>query len=185
VKSQRREMFVEQLLVHNFNATKAAEAAGFSKRFANREGYRLLQDPEIQAAVAAAIEARKKRVEVDQDDVLRRLNAALNADVGNLVDANNRPLKLKDMPAEHRLAIKKVKVMELFEGRGDERQLIGYTTEFDLSDPLRAVDLAMQHLGLKKPDKLALTDAAGEGLIIEIRKPAPKPAPPSEPDVGP
>jgi phage terminase small subunit len=186
--SERRQRFVE-LFVLYMNAARAAREAGYSEKNAKKEGHRLLGIDEVIEAIEAAKAARSARVQVDQDDVLRGLNAVLNADVGNLVDENNRPLKVKDMPLADRLAIKKVKVTELYEGRGDDRQLIGFTTEFELGDRTRAVDLGMQHLGLKKDTKVKLEGnlkvkaAAGVMLLPaeEIDLPAPStPAPSSE-----
>jgi phage terminase small subunit len=64
--------FVEEYLV-DLNATKAAERAGYSKRSAYNVAYRMLQDPRIGEAIAAAEEARAERTQITADRVLREL----------------------------------------------------------------------------------------------------------------
>ncbi len=55
------------------NATAAAIRAGFSKKTAKQQGYKLLQRPEVQEAVAVAIQARSERTKADQDWIVERL----------------------------------------------------------------------------------------------------------------
>ena len=64
--------FAEEYLV-DLNAAAAARRAGYSVKTAKQKGYDLLQMPEIQKAVTIAKEARSKRTEITQDEVVKGL----------------------------------------------------------------------------------------------------------------
>lgn len=63
-------LFVAEYLV-DLNASAAAIRAGYSKNRANQEGYRLLQKPEIAAAIAAAHQARLAATNITGERVLQ------------------------------------------------------------------------------------------------------------------
>ena len=67
-----QQRFVEEFLI-DVNAKEAAIRAGFSKKTAKQQGYKLLQRPEVQEAVAAAMQARSERTKAGQDWIVERL----------------------------------------------------------------------------------------------------------------
>ncbi len=70
--SPKRTRFVEEFLI-DLNGAEAARRAGYSKMTAKQKAYELRQIPEIQEAIAAAIEERSKRTQVSQDEVVEGL----------------------------------------------------------------------------------------------------------------
>ncbi len=68
----RQACFVAEYLV-DLNGAAAAIRAGYSKSRARQQAYRLSQKPEVQEAIAAAIEERSKRTQVSQDEVIQGL----------------------------------------------------------------------------------------------------------------
>lgn len=68
----RHRRFVEEYLV-DLNGTRAATAAGFRTKYPHVRAAKLLQVQAIKDAIAAAMAARSKRVQVDQDYVLANL----------------------------------------------------------------------------------------------------------------
>lgn len=68
----KQQRFVEEYLV-DLNATQAAIRAGYSSRTANEQAARLSAKISISQAIAAAMEERSKRVEIDADYVLKNL----------------------------------------------------------------------------------------------------------------
>lgn len=81
----KQQAFVAQYLV-DLNATQAAIRAGYSAKTANREGTRLLSNAVIAAAIAEAQAARAKRVEVEQDEVLRGWLHVARSDPRELIE---------------------------------------------------------------------------------------------------
>jgi len=74
----RRAILPRQLLfvneyVKDFNGTRAAEAAGYSKVAARAQAKSLLSDPKINARVEAIIEKRQATSEISRELVLERL----------------------------------------------------------------------------------------------------------------
>ncbi len=65
----KQERFVAEYLI-DLNATQAAIRAGYAEKGAAVEGSRLLANPKLAAAVAAAQAARAERIEITHDYVL-------------------------------------------------------------------------------------------------------------------
>ncbi len=57
----------------DLNATRAAIRAGYSEKTAKSVGHENLIKPDIQAAIAKAMEARSERIEIDQNMVVHGL----------------------------------------------------------------------------------------------------------------
>lgn len=68
----KQEAFVREYLI-DLNATQAAIRAGYSVRTAQEQASRLLSNVIVKAAVAEAVQARGKRLDVSADDVLREI----------------------------------------------------------------------------------------------------------------
>lgn len=86
--TDKQEAFKREYLI-DLNRTAAAIRAGYSARSAKQTAYELLTYPEyahVQDAIAAAIANRANRLDIQADDVLRRLWAIANADPRELVE---------------------------------------------------------------------------------------------------
>lgn len=68
----KETLFVEAYLIE-LQASKAAVAAGYSKKSAREAGYRVLKRPHIEAAVLKAFREREKRTHITQDWVVSEL----------------------------------------------------------------------------------------------------------------
>ena len=85
-----------------------------------------MRKPEIQKAIKEAQEQRIKRLNVDADYVLHRL---VEIDQMDVLDIMNDDLSLKpisEWPPIWRQYISGLDNMEEFDGRGDDRTMIGY-----------------------------------------------------------
>ena len=79
----KHQMFVDEYII-DFNAKEAAIRAGYSPKTAAQQGYRLLQDEDISAAIDEAIARRTKRMHITQDHVLGLWWQIANADYNEL-----------------------------------------------------------------------------------------------------
>jgi phage terminase small subunit len=68
-RAKRQQLFIAEYLV-TLNATKAAIAAGYSKKTARQQGQRLLTNVDIREAIDKAMDSRIERAEVTADYVL-------------------------------------------------------------------------------------------------------------------
>lgn len=92
--TSKQQRFVDEYLV-DCNATQAAIRAGYSAKFANREGSRLLSNVDVQASIAEARQRLSESTELTQEWVLARLKAeALNYDEGSTHSARVRSVEL-------------------------------------------------------------------------------------------
>ncbi len=70
----KRAMFVLEVLADpSLNGTRAAIRAGYARSSASETAYKLLRDPDIKAAIDAAMAERAERVKITQDSVILRL----------------------------------------------------------------------------------------------------------------
>lgn len=82
--NERQTLFVLEY-IKDFNASRAARDAGYSEKTAGSQGFDLLKKPEIQQAIAKALEERTERLKVDADWVLQRAVELWNANLGHLL----------------------------------------------------------------------------------------------------
>lgn len=68
----KQQRFVEEYLIEP-NETQAAIRAGYSAKTANKNASRLMVNEGVQKAIRAAQEARKHRVEITADEVVKGL----------------------------------------------------------------------------------------------------------------
>jgi phage terminase small subunit len=70
--TKKQEVFIAEYLVH-LNATKAAIAAGYSKRTAEAAGSRLLRNVKVAAEIAKQKSARCEKLEITADYVVQNI----------------------------------------------------------------------------------------------------------------
>jgi len=144
---KRHDRFVREYL-KDFNATQAAIRAGYSKKTGYAQGHRLLKDAEIQAKLARVLETRIEKEEISGGDVLRELKRIGLSDVGQAFDADGKLKPIAELPEDIRRSISGVEVTEEFQGRGEERERIGFTKKVKLWDKTKALEILCKHLGL-------------------------------------
>lgn len=84
VLSPKQEIFVAEYII-DFNAARAAKAAGFSPHTARQLGYRMTKMPKIMKAIDEAKAARKERCNIDSDAVLNMYWSIATADYNEVV----------------------------------------------------------------------------------------------------
>lgn len=141
----KQRAFVEQYLL-NPDATKAALAAGYSKRTAHSIGHENLSKPKIQAALDEARAERSERVKVDADYVLRRLVEIDQLDVADIFTDEGEIKPIRDWPKAWRQYLSGMDVAEMFEGRGDDREMIGLLKKIKWPDKVKNLELIGKHV---------------------------------------
>ncbi len=74
--TSKQRLFISEYLVDR-NATQAAIRAGYSAKTADRQGYRLLRNAEIRAAVESSTQARTERLALSADYVLKGIRETI------------------------------------------------------------------------------------------------------------
>lgn len=174
--SAKRQRFVNEYL-KDLNATQAAIRAGYSKRTADVQGPRLLGNVSIKAAVDAAIARRNKRLEVDQDKVIRELAKIGLADIKDYLSYRTEKTQV-GVDEDGEPIFDYAPVIELTpsdEVDGTVVQEVSLsqkgTFSFKLQNKSKALELLARHLGMLN-DKLHLAGNVNlnnplEGLTTE------------------
>ncbi len=166
----KQALFVAEY-IKDLNATQAAIRAGYSRDSASEQGYQLLQKTSVQSAIANAAAARKQRVQVDGDLVLRELLALATVDLAAAYDEQGNLKPIHDIPPEVRKAIAGVEVFEEFEGVGKDRHYVGQTKKLKLWDRPRSLEMLGRHLALFN-DKTSVQLTGANGGPVKIDDPA-------------
>ena len=143
----RQQRFCEEYIV-DLNATQAGIRAGYSAKTAYSQAHDLLKKPEIEAEVQRLMNERSKRTEITADKVLKETYLLAMSDIGEAFNEDGSLKPIRDIPAHIRRAISSVEVDELFEGRGEQREHVGYTRKLRLWDKVKTLELLGKHLRL-------------------------------------
>ncbi|HHM5065897.1 TPA: terminase small subunit, partial [Pseudomonas aeruginosa] len=161
--AKQRRFVAEYLL--DLNATQAAIRAGYSKNRASEIGYQLLQKPGITSAIQAAMKERAERTQIDADYVLRRM---IEIDQMDLLDIMTDAMELKPVsqwPRVWRQYLSGFDLAEMFEGRGDEREMIGFLKKIKWPDKVKNLELLGRHFGMFK-ERVEHSGPAGGPIAV-------------------
>lgn len=128
------------------NQTQAAIGAGFSPKTAHVKASVMMRDERIQKRIAELMEERNKRTRVSADYVLNRL---VEIDQMDVIDILNDDMSIKpvsDWPKVWRQYITGFELADMFEGRGDEKELIGILKKIKWPDKVKNLELIGKHV---------------------------------------
>lgn len=143
----KQQRFVAEYLV-DLNATQAAVRAGYSAKGAKDQAWQNMQNPEITAAIKAAMEARNKRTQVDADYVLHRLTEIDQMDVLDILDDDMSVKPLSQWPKVWRQYLAGFDLAEMFEGQGKDRSMVGILKKLKWPDKVRNLELLGKHVNV-------------------------------------
>lgn len=153
--NKRQRLFVAEYLI-DYNATRAAIAAGYSPDTARSIASENLTKPYIVAAIQQEVDARLERARLTQDDIIRRLEDIFLFDSRKTVDDEDKPKRLSQLDDQTAAAVLGVELVEVY----NESVLTGTVKKYKFADPLRSGELLMRHHGMFAPDRLTATVAA-------------------------
>ena len=146
--TDKQEMFCREYLV-DLNATQAAIRAGYSVKTANRIAAQLLSKLDIQNRIVAHKSKRNEDVGIDADYVLRRL---VEIDKMDVIDILNNDMSIKpvsEWPQCWRRYIVGFDLAEMFEGRGEDREMVGILKRIKWPDKVKNLELLGRHVDVQ------------------------------------
>jgi len=154
--------------IKDFNATRAAADAGYSKKTAYSQGQRLLRNVEIEKALSEAIERRMEKVEIDAEWVLQKLVDQYKVNIDDFVkvdDLGNPSFDFSKASKEQRAAVNSLQIDSAKSG-GLEISKI----KVSLNSKLKLLEAIGRHVDVGAfRDKVEVTGK--EGGPIEIKNP--------------
>lgn len=144
----KQEAFVREYLI-DLNATQAAIRAGYSEDTAYSQGQRMLKNVEVATAIKEALDARAARAQINADYVLNRLVEIDNMDVLDIVDEKLNLRPVSEWPKVWRQYLSGFDVAEMFEGRGEDREMTGILKKIKWPDKVKNLELLGKHVGVQ------------------------------------
>lgn len=154
-------MFVEELLADKtFNATRAAEKAGYATPAT--AATKVLKKPIVQQLLGHRLQERIWRCEVDADRVLRELMAIGLFNPQDMFDEKGEMIDLLKLPPQVARAVRSVKVS--YQESPDEEGNFNMIKNVELQfwDKMAALQLLARHLGMLQ-DKIQVQHGLVEG----------------------
>lgn len=141
--NDKQARFVEEYVI-DFNATRAAIAAGYSKKTAEQQGYQLLQKTLVQEAVATNQKKVAAKLEITQEKTLIEIARLAFSDLRKAFDEDGNLLPVNKWPDDIAAAISSVKVITHTSEDGE----VSHTSEVKLWDKGTSQERLCKHLGL-------------------------------------
>lgn len=163
--SIQRVCFCREYLV-DFNATKAAERAKYSRKTAYSQGQRLLKNVEVRKRLQELIQKQAVRTQVEADQIVKEAARVALADVGLAFKKDGTFKNIHNIPKDLRRAISGIEVIETFTGTGENRIWTGYIKKIKFWSKDKNIETLMKHLGLFQKEK----EQAGQTLASAVHE---------------
>ncbi|WP_176207413.1 terminase small subunit [Salmonella enterica] len=128
------------------NQTQAAINAGFSPNTAAVKASVMMRDERIQKRIAELMEERNKRLRVSADYVLLRLVEIDQMDVKDILNDDMSIKPVSEWPKVWRQYLTGFELADMFEGRGDEKELVGILKKIKWPDKVKNLELIGKHV---------------------------------------
>jgi len=143
--NEQKRIFV-MAYMRDFNAKKAGETAGF----APGSCYGVLAEVGVQEAIAEQMHDRMLRLRIDADWLLEEMKQVWMADVADIYYPKTNTLRpVHEWPDIWRKMTTGVQTTELFRGRGENRELVGYSKKVKSLKESKLLELIGKHINIK------------------------------------
>jgi len=169
--TQKQILFCKEYII-DWNATRAAKAAGYSERTARKIGSENLTKPDIWKQIEREKKAREFRTEITADRVLQETALVAFSDIKNYIeigeDGQITTKTWNEVPDHLSRAIESISEDRVIRENPDGSQIIVHDKyKFKLHSKIRALDLLHKHLGLTAEQRFRL-DGGEDGQPIEF-----------------
>jgi phage terminase small subunit len=164
--TKRQRIFVAHYLKDG-NGTKAAIAAGYSKKGARVAGVRLLTNANVSAEITEKSEKLIKKLEISAENVLQEIARLAFLDPSKFFDANGRLIPIAKLDDDTKRCLASLDVEELFAGKGESREQIGVLTRIKFVDKGINLERLGRYLKLFT-DKHELSDPDGKSMAAPV-----------------
>lgn len=151
---ERRLAFVHAYLRNGHNGLQAAITAGYSPKTAGQAAHTVLKDIEVQNIIRQSAKKAEESSGLSVERTLKEIARLAYYDPRKLYDEKGNLKTIPELDDDTAAGIAGLEVTEEFEGRGEEREMIGYTKKVKLADKNAALDKAMKFHGLYAADKV-------------------------------
>lgn len=141
-----QEAYCQSYIKTPENQSQAAIDAGFSPNTAAVKASVMMRDERIQKRIAELMEERNKRTRVSADYVLMRLVEIDQMDVLDILNDDMSIKPVSEWPKVWRQYLTGFELADMFEGRGDEKELVGILKKIKWPDKVENLELIGKHV---------------------------------------
>ncbi|HAF2427851.1 TPA: terminase small subunit [Salmonella enterica] len=158
----KHEVFCREFLV-DLNATQAAIRAGYAAKRAHVTGAELYGKPEIRARINELKQECIDQLGIDANYVLCRLVEIDRMDIGDIFNDDLTLKPLSEWPEAWRRYLNGVNLVELFEGRGEDREMTGILKKLKWPDKVKNLEMLGRHVAVQAFRDNVKTELSGPG----------------------
>lgn len=141
-----QEAYCQSYIKTPENQSQAAINAGFSHKTAHVKASQMMRDERIRKRIAELMEERNKRNRVSADYVLMRLVEIDQMDVLDILNDDMSIKPVSEWPKVWRQYLTGFELADMFEGRGDEKELVGILKKIKWPDKVKNLELIGKHV---------------------------------------
>lgn len=149
--TERQKKFIDQYMVDFIGGDAVRRSKVFKTKYPDQTAAQLLRNPAVQAEIARRRKAQTDRLQIKADEVLLEIKKLAFSDLRKAFNDDGSLKDMSEIPDDVAAALAGIDVDELFDGRGEDRQKIGYTKKIKLWDKLKALQMLGEHCGIFKP----------------------------------
>lgn len=157
----KHEVFCREFLV-DLNATQAAIRAGYAARRAHVTSAEIYGRPEIRARINELKQERIDQLGIDANYVLMRLVEIDKLDVADILNNDLTVKPLSEWPLAWRQYLSGFNLAEMFEGRGDDREMVGLLKKLKWPDKVKNLELLGKHVHIQAFKEQASHELTGK-----------------------
>lgn len=152
----------------DLNVTRAMIRAGYSEKYANALGYKLLEHIGIQAAIAEEQARLAQNQDVTAERVIKEMAALAFLDPRKFYAEDGTLKPIKDLDRETAAALTGMDVDEIYAGSGEDRTAVGVTKKIKYAQKVKSLELLAKHLNLFSDLNVNLNSDALNALLSAL-----------------
>ena len=138
------ERYCQEYVQTPDNQAEAASRAGYGAP--DNAASRMMKDPRVQKRIAELMEERNRRMRISADYVLQRLVEIDQMDVQDILNDDMSIKPVSEWPKVWRQYLTGFELADMFEGRGDDKELIGILKKIKWPDKVKNLELIGKHV---------------------------------------
>jgi phage terminase small subunit len=142
--SDKQIRFCNEYLV-DYNGSKAAIRAGYSKKAAKEQASRMLTNANIQNYLSAKKEKVLNKLEISRERVMLEIGRLAFSNISQYFDENGNLKSLSDLSPEDVAALSSVEIKEEFDTVDGKKVSSGFARKIKLWDKTKALEMLAKH----------------------------------------
>lgn len=154
--TEKQKKFIEEYFVNDFNATKAAIAAGYSEATAYSQGQRLLKNVEVDREIKRRCQEISAEYPLLRKRILNKLQKIAFSDLKDYLSYKTVKTEIANIEGESILGYKTV--IDVMDSDNADTSVLSEVQEtrdgfkFKRLDPLKALELLGKYTGLENAE---------------------------------